>query len=118
MLPQRVHEEGGYRKKGRTMDQVEGLLEGAHSLVEAGVFAIVLESIIPSAAHTISDTIPVPTIGIGCGEHTCDGEIAVLTDVIGSYPWFVPPFATQRANVADTISSAVTGYINACQPPK
>lgn len=111
MLPQRVLEEGGYRKKGRTEDQVAALLEGAHALVDAGVFAIVLESVVPETAQRITAEIPVPTIGIGCGEGFCDGEIMVVSDLLGSYPWFVPPFAIPEADVAGSVRSAVDAYL-------
>ena len=106
MLPQRVLEEGGYRKKGRTEEETAHLHQGATALVEAGVFAIVLESVLEPVAREITAAIPVPTIGIGCGTNSCDGEIAVVTDVIGSYPWFVPPFATTLADTATIIRDA------------
>lgn len=111
MLPQRVIEEGGYKKKGKSDSEIDDLIEGALALQKAGAFAIVLESVIPAAARRLTAELNIPTIGIGCGEKTCDGEIAVITDVIGSYPWFVPPFATQRANVAADITKAVKGYL-------
>ena len=113
MLPQRVKQEGGYRKKGKTEEETQALLEGALALQEAGAFAIVLESVLPKAARLLTSRLEIPTIGIGCGNHTCDGEIAVITDVIGSYPWFVPPFATPRADVAGQITQAVKGYLDA-----
>jgi len=100
MLPQRVKEEGGYKKKGKSEAEVEAILEGALALQEA---------------RSITTALDIPTIGIGCGEKTCDGEIAVITDVIGSYPWFVPPFATARADVASEITKAVQGYLEAMQ---
>lgn len=111
MLPQRVIEEGGYRKKGKTPEQTEAIREGAQALVDAGVSAIVFESIVPSAAMALSETLAVPTIGIGCGEDTCDGEIAVVTDLLGSYPWFVPPFAKPEADLAGATRRAVAAYI-------
>ncbi|TAE78915.1 MAG: 3-methyl-2-oxobutanoate hydroxymethyltransferase [Verrucomicrobia bacterium] len=110
MLPQRVLEEGGYKKKGRTPEQCSALLDGARALVDAGVFAIVLESIIPESAKDLTAQIPVPTIGIGCGEDTCDGEVAVSTDLLGSYPWFVPPFAKPEADLASQIRNAAAAY--------
>ena len=113
MLPQRVKEEGGYKKKGKTDEETDALLEGALALQEAGAFAIVLESVLPKAARKITEILKIPTIGIGCGDKNCDGEIAVITDVIGSYPWFVPPFATPRADVAGEITKAVKGYLDA-----
>lgn len=115
MLPQRVIEEGGYKKKGRTPEQTDAIREGAEALVEAGVSAIVFESIVPATAALLSGGLPVPTIGIGCGEGTCDGEIAVVSDLLGSFPWFVPPFARPEAEVADVTRAAVRRYVRRVQ---
>ncbi len=112
MLPQRVLQEGGYYKKGKTPEQALAIMEGAEALIAAGVFAIVLESVTPAVAEKITREISVPTIGIGCGEGTCDGEIAVVTDLLGSYPWFVPPFAKPEANLSGETSSAARSYIS------
>ena len=112
MLPQRVLEEGGYRKKGKTPEQTEALREGAQALIDAGVFSIVLESIIPETARLLTAALTVPTIGIGCGDQTCDGEVAVITDLLGSFPWFVPPFATPEADLAAATRTAVARYIS------
>ncbi|MCH7227007.1 3-methyl-2-oxobutanoate hydroxymethyltransferase [Haloferula sp. A504] len=117
MLPQRVLEEGGYHKKGRTPEQLDALREGAWALIEAGVFAIVLESVVQEAAGELTATLPVPTIGIGCGETTCDGEVAVVTDLIGSFPWFVPPFARPEADVAHSIRTAAAAYVQRVRQP-
>ncbi len=111
MLPQRVLQEGGYHKKGKTPEQTAEILAGAHALIDAGVFAIILESLTPTAATTITQSIPIPTIGIGCGNATCDGEIAVITDLLGSFPWFVPPFAKPETNLASSTTKAVKKYI-------
>ena len=111
MLPQRVLEEGGYRKKGKTREQTDALREGADALVAAGVCAVVLESVVANCAKLLTQEIPVPTIGIGCGEATCDGEIAVVTDLVGSFPWFVPPFARPEGDVAAVVSEAVRRYV-------
>jgi 3-methyl-2-oxobutanoate hydroxymethyltransferase len=115
MLPQRVLEEGGYRKKGKTPEQAEALLEGAEALIEAGVFAIVLESVVAETARELSARISAPTIGIGCGETTCNGEVAVITDLIGSFPWFVPPFARPEADIAPQIVAAAKAYVSRVQ---
>lgn len=111
MLPQQVLEEGGYRKKGRTPEQSEAILADARALIDAGVTAIVLESVVPDAARFVSSEIEVPTIGIGCGEGTCDGEIAVITDLVGSFPWFVPSFARPEADTAGQIRVAAARYL-------
>jgi 3-methyl-2-oxobutanoate hydroxymethyltransferase len=111
MLPQHVVEEGGYRKKGKTPEQITNLLRDAKALVDAGVFAIVLESVVPAVAQQVTAEVPVPIIGIGCGNGNCDGEVAVVTDLIGSFPWFVPPFAQPEADVAAQIGQAAGAYI-------
>ncbi len=110
MLPQSIKKEGGYKKKGRSDRQAEELISDATLLSEAGVTAIVLESVTSTVAKQITNTVDTPIIGIGCGKYPCDGEIAVLSDVVGSYPWFVPPFSTQHADVAGSIRSAVREY--------
>ncbi len=112
MLPQQVVEEGGYRKKGKTPEQVTALLRDARALADAGVFAIVLESVVPAVAQQVTAEVPVPIIGIGCGDGNCDGEVAVVTDLIGSFPWFVPPFARPEADVASDIRQAVRAYVD------
>jgi 3-methyl-2-oxobutanoate hydroxymethyltransferase len=111
MLPQHVVEEGGYRKKGKTPEQITNLLRDAKALADAGVFAIVLESVVPAVAQQVTAEVPVPIIGIGCGNGNCDGEVAVVTDLIGSFPWFVPPFARPEADVAAQIGQATRAYI-------
>lgn len=111
MLPQQVVEEGGYRKKGKTPEQITNLLRDAKALADVGVFAIVLESVVPAVAQQVTAEVPVPIIGIGCGNGNCDGEVAVVTDLIGSFPWFVPPFAQPEADVASQIGQAAGAYI-------
>ncbi len=111
MLPQSVIEEGGYHKTGKTPAQAAAILADAEALVAAGVCAIVLESVLPATARWVTAQIAVPTIGIGSGEDTCDGEVAVVDDLIGSFPWFVPPFARPEAHVADAIREAAAKYV-------
>ena len=84
---------------------------GAEALINAGVFAIVFESIVAETARLLSSSLAVPTIGIGCGNGNCDGEVAVITDLLGSYPWFVPPFAQPEADVAGITRAAVERYV-------
>ena len=111
MLPQSVIEEGGYHKTGKTPAQAAALLADAQALCAAGVCSIVLESVLPATAAAITAQCAVPTIGIGSGESTCDGEVAVVTDLLGSFPWFVPPFARPESNVAAAIREAAAKYV-------
>ena len=111
MLPQHVLEEGGYKIKGKQDTEHRRLLEDAKLLTEAGVFAIVLELVTPPVAKEISESIAVPTIGIGSGPD-CDGQILVTQDLIGSFPWFTPRFVKPKANCAAEIKSAVATWKN------
>jgi 3-methyl-2-oxobutanoate hydroxymethyltransferase len=109
MLPQSVREEGGYKKKGRSADEAARLLEDARALDAAGVIAIVLEGIVPAVAKNLTAAVQCPTIGIGSGPD-CDGQILVTADLIGLVPWFRPPFAKARADVAGDILRAARGF--------
>lgn len=114
MLPQSVREEGGYKKKGRTGEQIERLVADARALDEAGAVAMVLESIVPEVATQITGLAKASTIGIGAGGGT-DGQVLVTPDLLGSFPWFRPPFAKARADVAGETLRAVREYITAVQ---
>jgi 3-methyl-2-oxobutanoate hydroxymethyltransferase len=109
MLPQQIREEGGYKIKGRTAQQAGKLLEDAAAVEMAGAFAVVLELVTPPLAREISQALAIPTIGIGSGEG-CDGQIRVLHDVIGLYPWFRPKFVEPKADVASVVREAVQAY--------
>ncbi|MCX6854328.1 MAG: 3-methyl-2-oxobutanoate hydroxymethyltransferase [Verrucomicrobia bacterium] len=114
MLPQSVKEEGGYKKKGKTPEQIDLLIADAVALDEAGALAIVLESIVPDVATEITRRVKASTIGIGAGKQT-DGQVLVTPDLIGSFPWFRPPFAKARADVAGETLRAVQEYVLECQ---
>jgi 3-methyl-2-oxobutanoate hydroxymethyltransferase len=112
MLPQSVRVEGGYKKKGRTAEQAEALMADALALDQAGVTAIVIEDVVAAVAQDISRRVACPTIGIGSGSG-CDGQILVTADLVGSFPWFRPPFAQARGDVAGEITRAVGEYVAA-----
>ena len=109
MLPQHVREEGGYRIKGRTDEEAAALIEQARAVEAAGAFAVVLELVQPEAATHISQAVKIPTIGIGSG-HSCDGQVLVIHDLIGLFPWFRPRFARPEADVAPSIRAAVAAF--------
>ena len=109
MLPQSVREEGGYKKKGRTPDQAAKLLEDARAVDAAGAIAIVFEGIVPAVAAEMTQAIRCPSIGIGSGPD-CDGQILVTADLTGAFPWFRPPFARARGDVAGEISRAARAF--------
>jgi len=107
MLPQHILEEGGkYRVKGRDETGRLKLLEDAAALADAGAFAIVLEIVAPPVAKELTEKLAIPTIGIGSGED-CDGQILVIHDLIGLFPWFTPRFVKPKANCSAEIKTAV-----------
>jgi 3-methyl-2-oxobutanoate hydroxymethyltransferase len=110
MLPQSVRAEGGYKVKGRTQPEAEALVRDGQAVEKAGAFSVVLEIVTPDTARKITDTLEIPTIGIGSGEH-CDGQILVTHDLIGLFPWFTPKFVSPEARVADEIRRAVQVFI-------
>ena len=111
MLPQSVVAEGGYRVKGRTVDEAEALLRDARAVEAAGAFAVVLEIVQAETARRISAAIQIPTIGIGSGAD-CDGQILVTHDLIGLFPWFTPKFVRPEANVGDEIRRAAAAFLD------
>jgi 3-methyl-2-oxobutanoate hydroxymethyltransferase len=110
MLPQSIKAEGGYKIKGRSPQEEESLLADAKAIERAGAFAVVMELIAPDVSKKITGSISIPTIGIGSGAG-CDGQVLVIHDVIGLFPWFKPKFAKRRAQVSEEIRIAVAAYI-------
>jgi 3-methyl-2-oxobutanoate hydroxymethyltransferase len=107
MLPQRIKEEGGYKRKGKTEEEIQRLRNDAQAVVDAGVFAMVLEVVVHEVAKEISDLVPVPTLGIASGAGT-DGQIRVIHDVLGMFPWFQPAHAKPEENLHYRIQEAVS----------
>jgi 3-methyl-2-oxobutanoate hydroxymethyltransferase len=110
MLPQSVKEQGGYKIKGRSEAEKERLLADALAVQDAGAFAVVMELIEPTLAREITERLSIPTIGIGSGTG-CDGQILVIHDLVGAFPWFRPKFAVPKADVASAIRGAAEAFI-------
>jgi len=111
LLPQSVHQLSGYRQQAKTSSEAETLLEDAVALDEAGVFAIVLESIPDEVAAAATAKVSAPTIGIGAGPH-CDGQVLVCHDAFGLSGAASPPFAKRYAELGELVSSAARDYVN------
>lgn len=109
LTPQTAVLQEGLKVQGKGLDAARRILEDALALEKAGVFAIVLEAIPGALAKVITNRLTVPTIGIGAGPH-CDGQVLVLHDLLGLFDRFVPRFAKQYANLAGTISDAVSHF--------
>jgi 3-methyl-2-oxobutanoate hydroxymethyltransferase len=109
LTPQSVYQLSGYKVQGRTPEAAATLYEDAIALEEAGAFAVVLESVPTPLAKRISERLTVPTIGIGAGPY-CDGQVQVISDMLGLFADFVPKHAKRYAQLTDIISEAVNRY--------
>ena len=114
MLPQSIREEGRYHIKGKTDTERTALLADASALEEAGASAIVLELVTPAVAKEITAALEIPTIGIGSGPD-CDGQILVVNDLIGTFPWFTPRFVKPYLNAGEQMRTAISEWRNSVE---
>ncbi len=109
LQPQTATLSQGYKVQGRTKDAAMRLIEDAKELEKAGVFSIALEMVSHEVAEIISETISVPTIGIGSGVN-CDGQVLVLQDLLGMYDKIKPKFAKRYMNLSKDITKTLENY--------
>ena len=109
MTPQSVHHYGGYKVQGKERAQADTLLSDAKALEAAGAFAIVLEAIPAALAKTVTESLSIPTIGIGAGAH-CDGQVLVLYDLLGLFDDFAPKFLKPYAHLKADALQALRRY--------
>jgi 3-methyl-2-oxobutanoate hydroxymethyltransferase len=110
MTPQSVHKFGGFKMQGRTEEQAQSILAGARAVADAGAYAIVVENVPATLAATITETLPIPTIGIGAGP-SCDGQVLVMHDLLGLDPDWSPRFARRYAELGKEATAAFGRYI-------
>lgn len=109
LTPQSVLQFGGNRVQGREEAAARQVIEDAEAVVEAGAYALVLEGIPTRLARTITETVPIPTIGIGASRY-CDGQVLVLYDLLGMDEDFNPKFLKKYENFAERVRSAVARF--------
>jgi 3-methyl-2-oxobutanoate hydroxymethyltransferase len=109
LTPQSIHQFGSYKARGVSEDEARRIQGNARALVDAGVFAIVLEKIPAGLAADITRSLTVPTIGIGAGG-ACDGQILVTPDMLGMFTKFRPRFVRRYAELNDTMEKAFRSY--------
>ena len=111
LTPQSIYKFGTYTVRAKEEDEANKLRKDAKLLEEAGCFAIVLEKIPAFLAKEVSESITIPTIGIGAGGN-CDGQVLVMHDMLGINTEFKPRFLRQYLNVHEQATKAVQQYIN------
>ncbi len=109
LTPQSVHKLGGFTVQGESKREAEIIIEEAKKLEDSGIFALVLEMLPSEIAKTITDSISIPTIGIGAGKYT-SGQILVIQDMLGLNKEFNPKFLKKYFNGYDGIKTALNEY--------
>ncbi len=111
LTPQTADKLGGFRVQGKDAKKAAALLEEAKTLSDLGVFSIVIECVPAKVSQLITESIAVPTIGIGAGS-TCDGQVLVLYDLLGLYNKLTPKFVRKYIDLAPLIDRAVRDFID------
>jgi 3-methyl-2-oxobutanoate hydroxymethyltransferase len=109
LTPQSASLAGGYKARGRTAAEARRIFDEARALERTGCFAVVLEAIPARVAARITDTLKIPTIGIGAGA-SCDGQVLVWHDLLGLTRGHVPRFVKRYANLSQTMLEALQRY--------
>lgn len=111
LTPQSVHQIGGYKIQGKEDAAAKRILEDAKILEEAGAFSIVLECVPAKLASMITQSLSIPTIGIGAGI-ACDGQVLVVHDMLGMFEKFTPKFVKIYGNLNESMKDAIKQYLD------
>lgn len=117
LTPQSVNMFGGFKVQGKNEKVARKLIEDAKILEDAGAFSIVLECIPEKLSKIISESISIPTIGIGAGKY-CDGQILVYQDMLSMFSDFTPKFVKSFGNIGKSIKNGVSQYIEEVKESK
>lgn len=110
LTPQSVNQFGGFRVQGRTDEQAHRIVQDAKDLEAAGIFSLVLEAVPAPLAKEVTESVSVPTIGIGAGPHT-DGQVLVFHDFLGIATDYSPKFVKRYANLSEEIKRAAAEFM-------
>jgi len=109
LTPQSLHMMGGFKVQGKQVDAATSLVADAVALADAGCFAIVLEAVPDTVARLVTESVAVPTIGIGAGRY-CDGQVLVFHDLLGLEDRVLPKFVRRYASLKAEAVAAVAAY--------
>jgi len=111
LTPQSSGQLGGHKAQGRTVESAQLLIEDALAIEEAGAQLLLLEAVPPEVAEFITKKLSIPVLSIGAGLE-CDGQLLIVSDMIGQFQAFTPKFVKKYANVAEVITNAMKEYVN------
>lgn len=109
LTPQTASQLGGYKVQGKDIAVAKQIIEDAFAVQEAGAFVVGLEAIPAPLAKIITESLSIPTIGIGAGVH-CDGQVLIIHDLLGMFDRFVPKFVKRYAELGKEIREALTRF--------
>ena len=110
LTPQSSGQLGGHKAQGRTVESAKLLIDDALAIEEAGAQLLLLEAVPPEVASFITEKLSIPVLSIGAGPE-CDGQLLIVSDLIGQFQAFTPKFVKKYANVAEVITSAMAEYV-------
>jgi 3-methyl-2-oxobutanoate hydroxymethyltransferase len=110
LTPQSSGQLGGFKAQGRTAESAWELMLDAKAVEEAGAFSLLLEAVPPEVGKAITESIEIPTLGIGAGVH-CDGQVLIISDMLGAFEAFTPKFVKRYASVGEIMVKAFSEYI-------
>ena len=110
LTPQSSSQLGGHKAQGRTLDSAKLLVEDALAIEGAGAHLLLLEAVPPEVAGFIAKRLKIPVFSIGAGPQ-CDGQLLIVSDLIGQFQAFTPKFVKRYANVAEVVTNAMKEYV-------
>ncbi|MFC1953566.1 3-methyl-2-oxobutanoate hydroxymethyltransferase [Chloroflexota bacterium] len=109
LTPQSTGQFGGYKAQGRTANSAYELILDARAIQEAGAALLLIEAVAPEVAELITKELTIPVYGIGAGPN-CDGQLLIVSDVLGLWEAFKPKFVKRYANMAQDAVNAIQAY--------
>ena len=110
LTPQSSGQLGGHKAQGRTIESARAVIEDALAIEEAGAQLLLLEAVPPEVAGFIARKLAIPVLSIGAGPE-CDGQLLIVSDLIGQFQAFTPKFVKKYCNVAETVTEAMKAYV-------
>lgn len=111
LTPQTATALGGYKLQAKDAESARKLLDDGRAVAEAGAFALVIECVPSGIGKAVSESVHIPTIGIGAGPH-CDGQVLVTNDLLGMFEKFTPKFVKKFADLSPIIKDAFSRYVD------
>lgn len=111
LTPQSSGQMGGHKAQGRTVESARAVIEDALAIEEAGAHMLLIEAVPPEVSGFIARKLKIPVLSIGAGPD-CDGQLLIVSDLIGQFTAFTPKFVKKYANVAEVVTNAMKAYVD------